>query len=792
MSHQPPSQPFNQRLLGVAAAGVVAGNAYLHLLPSGVAALLIGALLFFVPGALCLGSDGRRTAAELPAAWFAISSALLLLCFAATLALGGSARAALLLWACATALIAWLRGAQWKAALPTPWTKLTAATALACLLIAVGAGVTLTGTGSIDRWWYLAYVEGWLGAERLSLAEPFLGTGNESARFGLNPWLSMMALWADASGVRPVNLYETFAPVLLLPTALSAAFGLGRSVFGTKTTAALVPLSSVLFWSGALIPAFTRAPEDKFVALLILFPVVASAALDALAARSESTDRQGLALLACAVVGLASCHALVFALVLAALWLPCLVTLAKPEGRNSGVMACIVILGIGTLLAGSSGSSARQQWVEAGAVAGQGSHPVVRIHANRGRSVAINDDNWMVDPKLLANPLIVMSAAGLVFTPALGSVGAAFLIGSSATALAIAFIPPLAAAVGAMILPWMVYRLLWILPTAMLLALALQRSAELNRRLGILLLGLAIGFGAFSGWTNFALRTGGARAALATPRTPEFQNLSLAIRALPTDSRLVTAAELAERVPGLSGRWVFAASERATTVFSGSHHEATERMRARAAILGGLAPPDQSRAPSHLLTEPGSTAGLACGEPLYESPSFQLCTYDETRLRRPPAVEAIIETASPAEPRWLPHSCQPQIVARNQLLILDKAGPWSARPARAECLLPQDLERSGGAELNFAALLGDAEEEFLIVISHHPPSQQEPTWSQQTWVTLRSGERARIPLSEAIAAEGPDDKQSQPSQLRVEINASRLAFLKIRELSLSTADIATK
>jgi|GEM_PF-1712788 len=617
-----------------------------------------GLLLFFVPGALLLRASGAELPrAELPAWAFAASLAVLFFCFAGVAGLGLPLHAALWPLVATIAAAAGVVGTRTAAAkhnrapvtcqAPSaqhdgeprwwPWLLVT------LLVAAAFAAANFASVGSIDRWWYLAYVRGYLQSDALRITEPFLGTERVFARFGVHPWLMGLALWSQVSGADPVWLYERVAPVFSVVAAVSATIALASALFGRSPAARAAVLATLLSWSGGLLPVLARAGEDKVLAQAALAGLCLAACLNSVRGR-----RGGLAMAALAAIATATVHALVFALVLAA-WLPfALLRGLRVARERRPLAAATLVLLVVAVQPAVTGLLVERNLVEAGAVARSDDHPVLRVHESRDRTVDAGRLGFVVNPRLIAHPmsLLVLAAIPLLLRRR-RSLACDFLLVSTATALLIAFVPPLPALAGKVIPDWMVYRVLWIIPLGPLAALGVRQLAGRLEFGEAATVGLLFALVAFPLAWSIEQRVGETRARRALPSSAEFSAAVQAVAELPRDALVAAAPQLAERLPALTGRHVVAALDRSTIVFSGSRDVGEARLRLRAAILTG----DQragdfaselSLRPTHALFDPRAAAQPSCAQRVFSGTDYALCSLAEPTA---PAVTASLERA---------------------------------------------------------------------------------------------------------------------------------------------------
>ena len=772
-----------------------------------LASLAVSGLAVFVaPGAIVLAAAAtplRR--AEYPAFAFAASLVLLTATFAACLLPGTSIAAAPGVLAVVTVGAALTarrfatgprrgsatfagaagdaadsHGSRSIAPPPFPGSTLVSRSALVVLTLAfVLAAVAFAPVGSVDRWWYLAYVRGYLDAPVLTLAEPFLGTGQAFARFGMHPWLFGLATWSWLSGVDPVVVYERGAPVLVVLASVSAACALARELFGEGPRARLCVLATMLLWSGAMIPVLARAGEDKVLAASALLPLCIAAFLrvvraagtgagssadgsdDAVAAQSRGLLARLLPLFL-AAVATAAVHALAYAFVLVAL-LPtaALVALREPRQRRAVGLASTMLLLV-ALAPAVSGIVVRERLSNIGAELGTPDHPVVRVHEGRERLIELPMVGHVVSPRLLLHPLALLSLLGMAVLarrehadpslapPPMRDSTKHFLLATTIVPLVIAFVPPLPAIAGAVIPPWMVYRVLWLLPLAPLAALAVDAFASRypHRESVAVLLLLALGLPAVADGARGRLAE--VRGRLAAPGNAEFRDVIDAIASLPRDALVVAAPELSERLPAFTARHVVAALDRSTIVFTGSRERGEARLRVRAALLAGDADGfvlarDAGLAPTHAIFDPRALVRPRCGALLYSGLAYALCELATggSGDERAPTLERTDEPAS--------HAIGDADCAATS--STSRRDPWAAAPPVVSCriVIPSEWRGSDDLLLLLEANTGRAADELRVT------TRAVGTATGEYRATVRtSGEDAialRLPRAEADTIE---------------------------------------
>ncbi len=749
---------------------------------------LVGIALFAVPArllAIPTGIGRGRPLAERVSIDFVCSSALLLPALALPVFLGTGLGLfvpayAFTVAALATAAVVLPRRSNERSrpAEDRPETLVIVLTVCLMLLLAVGAW-ELTRTGSIDRWWYLAYVRAFVEADHLNLAEPFLASSYSPPRFAFNGWLLLMAAWARLAAVDPVWLYERACAPGLVPVAFSALLLMARSVFGPGRLAWLSVLAGGLLWAGgSLFPVVTRLPEDKLVAMMIIVPV----AVSAFVSRLSGGWRRWLAVLALAAALLATVHALVYAILL--LLLVPFGSLMAGSGRAPArVLAPLfLILVLGGAWPAMTGLGAHRSLGGDGAQLDNRDHPVVRVHSARSRLLRFDDGSYMVKPRLLAHPITLLAIASVTLLRRRRRTEQLFLLPATVLPLSLAFVPPLAVLAGSLLFPWMVYRLLWALPVPLLVGLAMERFGNLaggNRWLPVLLVvSLAMP------WTVKAVggRFATERSDLSVPGPGAFRATMKRVAKLEPDALIAASPEISERIPALTGRRVLAVSDRGTVVFSPSREQAERRLRSRAAVMSGSwRPSDYVPEPTHVLFEPGTAAAIYCAEEIFSIAGFQLCSFAARSL--PPGQPLTDQTSagpvniSLENMLFDKHSplraeCTPALDEDAPFLHWPRPGPWSARFADSLCTVR--TRRGGRFSPNTLAIepfLGHAVEELTVTVVGDADGRQ--AWRRTMSRRLREGQRLELELP-----------AGEIEVLRINVVPNFLPFLKLKEMSL--------
>jgi hypothetical protein len=655
-----------------------------------------------------------------------------------------------------------------------------------CLLAAAltAGALAWTERGSVDRWWYLGYVRAW-SEGTFSSSEPFLASGHVHPRFAFSSWLAGLAVWANLARVDPVWLYERAAPLMLIPTAFAAQLRFGRALFLSERVALFAALCAGLLWAGGgPVAVLSRAPEDKVLASVLITPVLWSAVVPAL----EDIGRRNVWLAAAAAFALCTVHPIAFvvaggAAAAFAAW----TAWRKPAARMRAA-ALVAVLAAASLYPLASGALARSEYMDQGVAELAADHPVARVHRARERLISAPGLGYIVDPRLLTHPVAIIGLFALVLLPMRPPRERRFLAAATVLPLAIAFTPPLAEIAGQAILPWMVHRLLWTLPLAALAAVAADEAVHrLGGRSALVVLALVVA-SIPAAARAMSRRESAERTAVAVPPDARLHAALAAVRALPSDAIVAAAPELSERLPALTGRRVLAMSDRATVAFSGAREAGEARLRARAALFGGLwKPAPDVPSPTHVLYAPASAASGYCREKLFENEAFVLCSFAPSPpppgIRMAEAPETVdgpqrtaVAGALGKDAPSLSATCNDVRSDAGDRLVWTRPGPWSAAFTSASCeLRATDGARVSAHSLVLVPLLGRAVEELTIQATGLRNGAQ--WWRVRTRLRAHDRETLRFALP-----------QSAVNAVRIEIIPSFLPFLKLATFDVTFDD----
>ena len=304
-----------------------------------------------------------------------------------------------------------------------------------------------------------------------------------------------LALVARLSRVEVFDVYRLhLAPILVVAGAL-AFLVLAESVLRDRTWAWLALALQGLYalsdmqtrGEGMGMAMLVRLVEDKFVALLVALPLAQAAFLSALRGGGRR-PLAAFALLALAATLLQPFAVPWLAFTCGATYAAAVATRLVPRSRP------LMIVGAATLVAGMATA-----WVLRALRPSPyftlydpswGFNATLRQLSVRQLWILSLEKGWyMAHPRLLMHPLIIatLAASLFLFGRLRRSLEAQWLVLATWVSVLLAFNPLTAVPLGRLVTPWRLYRLLWVMPVALVLAWALSRvlaalQARMERR----------------------------------------------------------------------------------------------------------------------------------------------------------------------------------------------------------------------------------------------------------------------------------------------------------------------
>ena len=488
--------------------------------------------------------------------------------------------------------------------------------------LAVLVPTTLTHAGAnVDDWWDLSFVSGWIADGRfrfepMALAwSPASNGGSPHPRFLWSTWLMLQTALSWGTGEAAWRLQAGALAAVSMTLAVSAQAALARALFRDhRHVRLLVPATIALtaswFWGTEALPLFVRGYQDKLFAAFVLAPVLLAflvrAALpdvSGVASSVSSRQRRGQgAAVAAAALATVSVHSLIYTMTL---FVGGLAVLAI---HGAGLWAwvrshrgVVVWLGIAALYPLGQALSLKLVFGDQGISLATRDNPVVRAHLALNRLVADHSAWWIVDPVAVFGPVALVGVLGLAvaWRCRRHDAAARMVLALTLGPVVVMFVPGVAGVAGRLWVPWMLYRVGWLVPVAALLSYTLvslwtwrgaddaddagaKQSRIWSRGLSavaVVVVLVVAGQGASDrlrrGMNEHPGQAGGA------PQGSAAMVYEFLGRQAGRDG-VLAPPNFSELVPGLSGKPVVAFPERGTLVLSGDEEVAYARMRDRA------------------------------------------------------------------------------------------------------------------------------------------------------------------------------------------------------------------
>lgn len=493
------------------------------------------------------------------------------------------------------------------------------------------------GGGNVDDWWDLAFVRSWIEHGRFSFDEPFLGSGRAHPRFLWSAWLTLQAI---VGAGRADELWRIQAGPLagvVCVAVVSAFAAFARALFGrgdarTIATIAVVP---AWLWASEEIPFFARAYQDKLVAAFAMAPLLLALVVELVREPARGRRRPRMTALALVAAATVSVHSLIYTMTVFA----ALLVVASVHGRRTaawlrsrGGLGLIAALGVPALYPLGQAVWLAAAFGAEGISLAQVDNPVVRAHLALGRILGAGagwdgrvpetvervSALWIVHPGAVFAPIAVLALPGLALAWATRRrAESRIALALTLVPALLLFVPGLAALAGRLWVPWMLYRLGWLVPVAALIGAAIGegmraspavavasrepmrfgarvRAAGLARTGALVLGAAAVGVAYREGADR--LRRDMAEHPGPASRAPRGNSLAV-FRFLAQQSQregtVLAPPGFSELTPALAGKSVVAFTERGTLVFALDERNAYQRLRDRAQFFSATATPAQ-------------------------------------------------------------------------------------------------------------------------------------------------------------------------------------------------------
>ena len=348
---------------------------------------------------------------------------------------------------------------------PSPWVLAAAAAVLARLLDVSTRRLHRLTYGS-DEWVLMGAVRAFL--ERPTVADP---AEFDVCDLGL-------ALVAHFSRVEVFDVYRLHLPPLLVVAGALAFLVLAEAVLKDRGLAWMALALQGLFalsdmhtrGEGMGMAMLVRVVEDKFVALLITLPLAQAAFLAAL----RGGGRRPLAVFA--FLGVSATLLQPFAVPWLALtcgvtYLSAFATRLVPRSRRL-LIAVAVLLAAGLVMAWVLRALRPSPYFVLYDPSWGFNATLLQLSFRQLLIFSLEKGWYMAHPWLLTHPLVIAALLGsLLLVPrARRSLEAQWLLLSTWVPVLLVFNPVSAVALGWLVTPWRLYRLLWVLPVALVLA----------------------------------------------------------------------------------------------------------------------------------------------------------------------------------------------------------------------------------------------------------------------------------------------------------------------------------
>lgn len=373
-----------------------------------------------------------------------------------------------------------------------------------------------------------------LTGQPLNATEPVLGTGRNlgSVRMGINQMLPIFHLWSYLSQIDHIELVGTASRSMLALWAILASYMLGKAAVddehgrrGRRVGFLTAAIQTLVFLAAPFIRSdhvgiffFERINADKFTVTVTMLPVVL-----ALAIRYARTGRRDVWIAAAmASFAVSSIHALTAAMLALALGaFGGLHLLLQPLRRDAWIRVgglavltiIVMILPLVQLIEVRSGESLAptypstfEGWsIEERLVpvfpfrqiktldiygplpnlayleAEEATTPTnpfliwrFALNMRRQRIIVFDLTRYISDPTIILEPVYLLA---LLLLPILlwrlcSHVGAQFAVGTTLAVLFVMFNPVVTPILGSLVMPWILWRFVWLLPYALIIALA--------------------------------------------------------------------------------------------------------------------------------------------------------------------------------------------------------------------------------------------------------------------------------------------------------------------------------
>ncbi len=415
----------------------------------------------------------------------------------------------------------------------TPW----AFDEILLFVLLAAAFVLVLPTLSLDKIDGDAYAVATFSADALAglplnEVEPIFGTDlGPGVRMVFNQFLAMSYLWSDLSGVDPITLTAVASRSMLALWALFAAYTMGKAAGQSRRFGLfLAGIQMLIYLAAPFVRGdnvslfyFERTNADKFMVPITMLPVVFAFAIHyvrngkranwiaaAVATFAVSTIHPLIAaMLALAVAAFGVFHLLMnlrqrtswlrvgalAGLVIVVMLLPAAqLVLSRGEapladsypssfdGWSLGTKKIPILPFLEIETVDLYGPSPEIGQIDASA-AGTTADPFLiwrfAVNMERRRIILFDLQHYISDPSIMLEPpyLLALLLIPLVIWRRRKDVAAQFAVSVSLAVLFVMYNPILTPIIGALVMPWILWRFVWLLPYSLVIALAVKRIA---------------------------------------------------------------------------------------------------------------------------------------------------------------------------------------------------------------------------------------------------------------------------------------------------------------------------
>lgn len=345
---------------------------------------------------------------------------------------------------------------------------------LLALILVVVIPLAAYAPRSIDNFVYLGYIRQYLDLGKLVPSEPFLGTNYIHPKDSLDPSLLHLTFLARLSGCDPIPMLGRYLPPLLAIFSLLAFYGLAEQVLGNANYALFATTLQVAYYLGWRFPRaefFSGIAQDKITAWLVILPPTLMLMLKFI----SSKKRSYLLAFGIAVVGLSTYHVVVASLCFIASCSFVVLNLlierrweAIQDSAPLSIPAFISLLF--PLLLFFRMRAARGDFLAIDPSLSPVTRRLLFTNVRAAyRLFFLSGEMYMAHPALLLQMPIVLA---LILTPLLirylrRDYGARFLFSNMVIPPLLIYNPFTASLLSKAMSPWMLYRVVWLLPTVL-------------------------------------------------------------------------------------------------------------------------------------------------------------------------------------------------------------------------------------------------------------------------------------------------------------------------------------